>query len=252
MRVTSVAISWIVFACVFGGALLGIALRALLPTHHLTTESRDVVRLGMGLIATMSALVLGLVIASAKSSYDAQRNELTQLSANVILLDRAMAHYGGETKEARDLLRRTVVAVLARMWPEDGSPPAPPHVFAGSETFFDQLQKLSPQNDAQRSIKAQALAISVDVARTRWLLIEQRGSSIPVPFLVVLVSWLTILFVSFGLFAPRNTTVTVTLLVCALSVSGAIFLILQLDRPFEGLIQISSAPLRNALMLLGQ
>ena len=105
---SSMAISWIVFACVFGGALLGMWLRAALPEHHRSTESKDIVRLGMGLIGTLAALVLGLLIASAKSAYDTQRSEFTQLSANLILLDRVMAHYGPETQEARDLLRRSV------------------------------------------------------------------------------------------------------------------------------------------------
>lgn len=246
------AISWIVLACVFGGALLGMGLRALLPEHHLSTESRDVVRLGMGLIATISALVLGLVIASAKTSYDAQRNELIQLSANVILLDRVLAHYGPETKEARELLRRAALRALGQLWPEQDSAPASGEPVVGSEAFFDQIQKLSPQSDEQRSIKTRAIIVSIDLGRVRFLLTEQRGRSIPMAFLVVLVFWLTILFASFGLFAPRNITVVMTLFLSALSVSGAIFLILQLDQPFAGLIQISSAPLRNAVMLLGQ
>ncbi len=246
------AISWIVFACVFGGALLGMFLHAALPEHHLSTDSKDIVKLGTGLIATMAALVLGLVISSAKSSYDTERSEFTQMSANIILLDHVMAHYGPETKEARDMLRGSVAQALDRMWPEDGSRPAQLEPWAGSEGLYDKIQKLSPQNEAQRSLQAQALEISTNLAQTRWLLVEQRGSSIPMAFVVVLAFWLTIIFVSFGLFAPPNATVIATLFVCALSVSGAIFLILELDRPFEGPIQISGAPLRNALGHLGQ
>lgn len=243
----------IVFACVFGGALLGILLRAALPEHHLNADSKDSVKLGIGLIATMAALVLGLLIASAKSSYDTQSQELVQLSANVVLLDRLMAHYGSETKQLRDLLRRGVLRVLDQIWPEDGSratqldPTA-----AGVEVLYDKILELAPQNDVQRSIQAQAAKVAIDLGQTRWLLFEQRGSSISMAFLTVLVFWLTIIFLSFGLFAPRNATVIVVLFVCALSVSGAIFLILELDRPFEGLIQISSAPMRSALAHLGQ
>src|SRR3972149_680486 len=118
------AISLIVFACVFGGALVGNFLRAVLPEHHLSTESKDVVKLGMGLIATMTALVLGLLIATAKDSYDTQRSGLTQVSVNVVFLDRAMAHYGPETKEARDLLRSSFVGAIDQIWPEAGSRPA--------------------------------------------------------------------------------------------------------------------------------
>jgi hypothetical protein len=250
---SALAIAVIVFACVFGGALLGMLLRAALPEHHLSTDSKDVVKLGMGLIATMAALVLGLLIASAKGSYDKQRSELTQMSTNIILLDRVLAHYGPETKEARNLLRHSVVRVLDQMWPEDSSQPAQlDPTAAGAEPVYDKIQALAPQNEAQRSLQTRALSTAIEIAQTRWLMFEQQGSSIPMPFLVVLVFWLTIIFLSFGLLAPPNATVIATLLVCAVSVSGAIFLILQLDRPFEGLIQIPSTPLQTALAHLGR
>lgn len=250
---SSLAISLTVFTCVFGGVLLGMFLRTILPAHHISAESKDVVKLGMGLIATMAALVLGLLVASAKNSYDTQRSGLTQMSANIMLLDRVLTHYGPETKEARDLLRRAVVRVLDQMWPEDGSRPAQLEpTAAGAEPLYDEIQALAPQNEAKRSIQAKALSISTDLAQTRWLMFGQQGSSIPMPFLVVLVFWLTILFASFGLSAPLNTTVLATLFVCALSVAGAIFLILELDQPFEGVVQVPSAPLRNALAHLGQ
>jgi hypothetical protein len=246
------AISWLVFGCIFGGALLGMGIRAILPKHHLSPDSKDVVKLGMGLIATMSALVLGLLVASAKSSFDAQRSELTQISANVIYFDRILARYGPDTKEIRALLRASVISALDRIWPEDKSRPSQVEGTAGSEAIFDKILELSPKTDAQRQLQAQAIKLATDVAQMRWLLFAQKGSSIPTPFLIVLVFWLMIIFASFTLFAPVNATVIVTLLVCALSVSGAIFLILELDRPFAGLIQISSAPLRNALEQLGR
>jgi len=246
------AISGIVFGCIFGGALLGMVIRSLLPEHHLSSESRDLVKLGMGLIATMSALVLGLLIASAKSSYDAQRNELTQISANVIYFDRIMARYGQDTKEARELLRGAVVNAIEKIWPQDSTQSSRIEATASSEAILDKIVELSPKTEAQRMLQSQAIKISTDVAQLRWLLFAQRDSSIPIPFLIVLVFWLTIIFASFSLFAPPNATVVLTLLVCALSVSGAIFLILELDRPFNGLIQISSAPLRVALDQLGR
>lgn len=247
------SIGLIVLGCVFGGALIGMYLRLILPEHHLSSDSKDVIKLAMALTATMSALVLALLIASAKSSYDAQRSELTQLSANVILLDRVLAHYGPETKAARNLLRRYVTRALDQIWPENTSRPVdmePPAAL--SEKFYDQVQELSPQNEVQRSLQAQALKMSFDLGQTRWLLVEQGSRSIPMAFLVLLVFWVTIIFVSFGLFAPPNATVVATLFVCAISVSGAIFLILELDRPFGGLIQISGAPLRNAIAHLGK
>lgn len=249
---SSIAISGIVFACVFGGALIGMFLNTLLREHHLNAESKDLVKVGTGLIATMSALVLGLLVASAKASFDTQRNELVQMSASVVLLDRLLAHYGPEAKEARELLRNTAAGWLDQFWPADNSRPSQAQPGLGGEALFDRIQDLAPKNDAQRTLQAQALRILVDLGQVRWLLFAQKSSAISLPFLVVVVFWLTIIFASFGLFAPRNTVVFVTLFVCALSVSGALFLILELDRPFEGLMQISSEPLRNALQQLGR
>ena len=251
---SAAAISCIAFACVLGGALLGMFLRVSLPEHHLSTDSKDFLKLGTGLIATMAALVLGLLIASAKNSYDIQRNELTQVSASIIVLDRLMSNYGPETKEVRDLLRRSVVGALNQMWPEHRSQAAArlePGV--SSDALHDEIYRLSPHNEDQRLLKSQALTIILNLRQTRWLELEQRrGSSIPMAVLAVLIFWLAIIFVSFGLFAPPNSTVLAVLFVCVLSVSGAIFLILELDRPFEGLIRIPSAPLRDALVHLGR
>jgi hypothetical protein len=245
-------ISWIVFGVVFGGALVGMVLRALLPEHHLSQESRDVIKVGMGLIATISALVLSLLVASAKSSYDAQRSGLVQLSANVSLLDRVLAHYGPEAKAARERLHATTVTMLDQIWPEDrsrtGQVQAP--AVAG-EDLYEIIQALAPKDERQRALQAAALKTTVDIGQARWLLFSQKGSSIPVPFLVVMVFWLAMLFTSFSMFARPNATTVVTLLICAVSVACAIFLILELDRPFEGLIRISSDPLRRALEQLG-
>jgi hypothetical protein len=250
---SSIAISSIVFACVFGGAMFGMFLRAALPQHHMSADSKDVVKMGMGLVATMSALVLGLLIASAKSSYDTQSTELTEMSARVVLLDRVLAHFGPETKEARELLRSTVARVLDQMWSKDRSNPSQlGPTSAGGEVLFEKIQGLSPRDDAQRSLQAEALSIAMSVGQTRWLMYEQNATSISMPFLIVLVFWLTALFTSFGLFAPRNGTVVTSLLVTALSVSGAILLILEMYTPYRGLIQVSSAPLRAALTHLGK
>ncbi len=243
-----IAVGCIVLACVFGGALLGMALQTILPEHHLSVDSRDVIKLGMGLIATMSALVLALLISSAKGSYDTQRNELTQAAANIILIDRVLAHYGPESKEARDLLQLSVAGMIDRIWPSDPAANAKlGPTTAGGELFFDKIQELTPQNDVQRALQAEAVRMSIDIGQARLLLFEQSGRSIPMPFLVLLIFWVTVIFLSFGLFAPHNATVIATLFLCALSVSGAIFLIMELDRPFGGMIQISSAPLRSAI-----
>jgi hypothetical protein len=250
---SSITISLIVFACVFGGALLGIWLHAVLPQHHLGADSKDIVKLGMGLVGTMAALVLGLLVASAKGSYDAQGAELTQMSANIGTLDRALALYGPETKEIRAMLRGLVVRFIDQIWSKDGtsaSPVAP--TSAGGEILFEKIQGLAPKNDPQRLLQSQALNIAVDVGKTRWLMYAQQATSVSMPLLVVLVLWLTVIFISFGLFAPFNATVVSSLFVSALSVSGAILLILEMYTPYAGMIQLSSAPLRAALAHLGQ
>jgi len=250
---SAITTSLMVCACVFGGALFGMFLRSVLPEHHLTADSKSTMNLGMGLIGTMSGIALGLLVASAAGKYDTQKNELTKMSADLVMLDRVLAHYGSETKESRDLLRGTVARILDRIWPKDRSQgvkldPAG----SGGESMYDEIQQLSPQDDAQHYLKAQALTIAMDIGRTRWLMYEQGNVPLPWALMAVVVFWLTIVFISFGLHAPRNATVVGVLFLCALSVSGAIFLILEMYTPFGGLIHISSTTLRDALAQLGR
>jgi len=204
-----IAIRLIVLACVFGAALIGMFLRAVLPEQHLSADSKDTVRLGIGVISTMAALVLGLLVASAKNFYDAQSSELTQMSANVILLDRVLAHYGPEAKEARDLLRGAVARTLNLIWHQDHSEMVP--TATGGEVLYDKIQALSPKNDAQHALQAQASSMAIDLGKLRWLMFEQGSTSISLPLLWMLVFWLVIVFTSFGLFAPSNPTVIATL-----------------------------------------
>ena len=253
---TGMAAAWIVLACVSCGALFGMLLRRVLPKDHLDNESKDVVKLGMGLVATLAALVLGLLVASAKSQYDAQRDGLDQVSAKFILVDAALAQYGPEAAGARDLLRQTVASVLDRIWPQDSSQTSSltaAETTAGGRAIYDLVQKLSPQNDMQRRLQSETLQLLQELSQTRWLLVAQLESRVvPLPFLIILIFWLTVLFASFGLLSAPNATVVGVLFVCALSVSGAIFLILELGRPFEGPLQLSSAPMRQAFALIGQ
>lgn len=249
-EMSSTAISLIVLTCVFGGALLGILLRVILPEHHLTDDSKDIVKLGMGLVGTMAALVLGLLVASAKGSYDAQSTELTQMSANIVLLDRALAIYGPETKQIRKVLRSAVVRILNQMWSEDPAQSVP--ASAGGEVLYEEIQRLTPTNETQRSLQNGALNIAVDLGKTRWLMYEQATTSASMPLLIALVLWLTAIFISFGLFAPFNATVVSSLFVAALSVSCAIFLILEMYTPYTGVVELSSRPLRAAIAQLSQ
>jgi hypothetical protein len=252
VTINSLTISFGVFAVVFGGSIVGMLLRAVVPKQHLSDESRGIIQLGIGLVGTMAALVLGLLVASAKSSYDAQSTELTQASANIILLDRVLAHYGPETKEIRENLRGIVVHLLDQVWSGEGANPSQfASKMTSNEDLYEEIQVLRPMSDLQRSNQSQALAIALNLGQTRWLLFEQGATSVSKPMLVIMVFWLAIIFISWGLFAPPNTTVIATLLVVALSVSGSIFLIMEMYTPYRGLIQISSAPLRAALAQLG-
>ena len=244
-------IGMIVFACSFGGAMLGMWLRTALPAHHLNAESRDTVKVGIGLIATMTALVLGLVTASAKSSFDAVDSAVKQSAIEVLVLDRVLARYGPETGEIRKGLQHMIEARIDMIWPQDSSNPTnldPLRSGASSkaEGLADAIRSLKPRDDAQRALQSRALDLSEALLQARWLILAGTETSVPVPFLVILLFWLTITFASFGLFAPRNGTVVAVLFVCAVSVGSAVFLVLEMDAPFDGLLRVSSAPLRYA------
>jgi hypothetical protein len=253
---TPLAISIAVLVCIFASAVIGILLRLRLPDEHLSADTKDVVKLVMGIVGTMTGMVLGLLVASAKSSFDGQRNGVTQLAANVVVLDRLLAHFGPESQDARGVLRASAADMMHRMWPDEPPPPGGAVQLTEDGGRYDEVYErilvLQPKTDAQRTIQTQALKIMHDTAQMRWQLYSQRGNSIPPIFLVLMVTWLSITFASYGLFAPRHITTLVVLSLGAFVVSSAVFLILELDQGFGGMIQISSEPLRNAISLLGK
>ena len=241
-------ISLIVFACVLGGALLGLLLH--LPDDHLASDTKDVVRLAMGLVATTVALALGLLIGSAKSFYDTQNAEIAQIAANSVSLDRLLAHFGPDANDARQTLR-TAVSGFNRLTlgQNDGAQSTVPE--ARGEEVLEAIQELSPQTDNQRSLKNQALELAIQMGQTRWLMFAQRVVPVPPILLGVLVFWLVALFMSFGVFAKPNATLIVSMLVSALAVSAAIFLIIEMYHPYGGPIQLSNEPIRAAMAQLG-
>jgi len=250
------AICIISAACIFGGALLGMWLHKVLPERHLDDASKDTIKLGAGLLATLAALVLGLLVSSAKSSFDAMNTGIAQAGAKILLFDHMLADYGPETKDVREQLRQIVESSIERVWPEEkgktGGLRAAESLDDAGKLYKAKLRELVPTNDFQKSRLAQALQISDDVLQTRLLLTERQQTNLPATFIVVLVFWLTGLFISFGLFAPPNGMVLAVLLICALSVSSAIFLILEMNRPLDGFIKASNAPLRKAVELIGK
>ena len=251
----SIWISSIIFFCVFGGALLGLFIRTILPGHHLSDDAKEAVKLGAGLVATLTALVLGLLISSSKGSFDATNTMVTQSGAKVLQMDRILANYGPETKEIRGLLQRFLSIKVAKVWPE-AVKKLPGVDFSGKSVNVEEIQAalwdLAPQNDLQRSFRTKALEISDDLSQLRWLLFEQLQTSLPPMFLGMLLFWSTILFACFGLLAPRNGTIIAVFLVCAISVAGAIFLILEMEKPLMGTMKISGAPMIKTLEHLGK
>src|SRR5215469_7581490 len=245
-------VSLFVFACAFGSALLGMFIKRLLPAHHVSSESKDVVRVAMGMVATTVALVLGLLVYSAKSFYDTQTAEVTQLAANVLLLDRVLAHYGPESADARAELQRSIQRHLEILWPEHDSRGSHPQSASLGEATLDRIHALAPKDDRQRSLQAQALNLALQMGQTRLLMLTQRSVPVPKLLVVMLIFWLIGLFMSFGLFAPSNFTVVVSLFVAAAAVCGAVFLMVEMYYPYGGLIQVSPAPLISALAQMGQ
>jgi hypothetical protein len=248
-------IGLIVFVCVFGGALAGMKLRTVLPEHHLSEASKDVVKLVTGLVATLAALVLGLLIASAKSSFEAVNEGFRQSAARIVLLDRTLAQYGSETQELRALLKKGFAVRIEQLFPKDSSRRQDVGSAQGTaaiEGLEQVIRALKPQNDVQRSLQARALEITASVAQARWMGIEAQENVIPPAFLMVLVFWLAAMFASFGLFAPRNAMTITALGLGALSLAAAVFLIEEMNDPLQGVIAVSSAPMYKALGFLGQ
>jgi hypothetical protein len=234
---------------------LGSYLRLVLPDEHTQADSKDILMSSAGMMATLIALIIGLLVTSAKGNYDDTTSSITQGGAKVITVDYYLSHYGPEAKEARDILRQAVAAGIKRIWPNEsaqGADLAKMEAATGMADVYNKIRELSPKNDSQKYLQTQALQIGADMMQSRWMLIEQSQTNLPRIFLVVLTFWLTVLFVQFGLLAPRNRTALSALFICALSMSCAIFLILELNNPLEGTIKISSAPLHKALSLIGK
>lgn len=257
---TGIDFAVVTFACTLAAALLGTFIRTALPPAHVSKESQDVIRLGMGLVATMTALLLGLVTAAAKGSFDSQDLAIKNTAAGILTLDRLLARYGPETQPTRDMLRRTVAARIETMWPSrrnaDTRSPLDDSASVSktgqaAEEIENEILRLSPQTEAQRWFRSEALKLTAEVLRTRWRLLSV-GGAVPRQFLIVVIFWLSMTFASFGLSAPRNATVVTVFVISTLSVAAAVFLIFELDGPFDGIIRVSSGPMRFALANLGR
>jgi hypothetical protein len=251
--VRALLISLLTFVLLMIGAAVGARLRNVLPKHHLGEESRTIAMVGIGFLATLCALVLGLLVASAKTSFDARSDDVLRVATKILLLDRNLRQYGPEADPARELLRRVVKSRVDLVFPNLFYPPPPTTTSApqsgpiGIEEVQMRLRELTPGNDPQRLVRIRALQLSQDLAETRWLAIAQSVSSIPNAFLVLLIFWLAVIATCCGAFAPRTLTLTCIGVACSACTASALFLILEMDRPFGGLIRVSDLPLREAI-----
>ena len=245
----SILISSIVFAAVFSGGLAGLALGGLLAGSLLGSDAtKDIIKLATGLLVTMTALVLGMLVSSANSSYQDRKNELAEMASDFVVLDQVLATYGSETQVIRDELRRLAENSLERIWPSQAS--RQPQLRPGDrgQVLYHQIQILAPKNDTQIAAKTVAISAADSMRRTYFLMfLKSEQNSLSFPLLAVLVAWLTVIFIGFGLLAPRNDTIITTLVVCALAVSGAIFIIMAMYKPFSGIMRISPSPIHDAL-----
>ena len=247
--------AFVILVCMLGGMALGSYLRLVLPDDHTRADSKDILMTSAGMMATLIALIIGLLVTSAKGNYDNTTLGITQTGAKIISLDYYLSNYGPDAKVEQELVRQATAKAIERVWPNEstqGADLTKMEAATGMTDVYSKIRELSPQNDSQKYLKTQALQISADMMQSRWMLIEQSQTNLPRIFLVVLTFWLTVLFAQFGLLAPRNLTAKSALFICALSVSGAIYLILELNNPLEGTIKVSSAPLHKALSLIGK
>lgn len=241
----------IAFPLILASAILGAWLRTRLPEHHLSGDSKDVIKLSVALIATMSALVLALLFASTRTSFERTSGYVSRMTADIVELDKLLAEYGPEAKPLRVALRAEVGPLIDSIWQADTPAQSASHDKNHGDSVLYMLRALVPANPIQSSIQARALQVSTDLDQTQLALISQPGDSISNTFIVVLVIWLMFIFGVFSMSAPPNPTLFVVLFLCIFSASAAIYLILELGLPFGGLMQVSPDTLRAALKPLG-
>jgi hypothetical protein len=245
-------IGLIVYAAILAGTLFGWKLRNFLPPDHLTEETKNLVSMSTAVVATVSALVLGLLISNANSTFTRLGGEVTTMSAQIIRLDQILSRYGAVTEPARETLRQYAEHKAADLFPDD-----PVDLRIGNRSTYLLLQKteemllaLKPENPRDQWWLGQAMTLAGKIGDGRWLIAQQVGQGTPKAFVALLVFWLVLLFASFGLFAPHNLTAAIVLTLSALAVAGAVVMILELEQGFGRLVHVSPQPIRQAVKAL--
>jgi hypothetical protein len=223
----------------------------MVPDHHLNDDSRHLLETSLGIIGTISGLVLGLLVAAAFGSYQTQRSSIVTISAKLVLMDRMLAHYGRDADPARVSLRNTVIKLDEFLFPRSGAANIDP-LKTGGEEAFDSIEALKPNTDEQKVLKAQVAASAIDVGQQRWMIFEQVNTPPSYPLLVVLTFWFGITFLGLGLLAKPNGSAYIALLLSCIAVAGAVFLIQAMYAPFTGIMRLSDEPLQAALRNLGK
>lgn len=240
----------VAFALIFGAAILGFALGKILPDQYRGGPTEKVVQNAVRMISLLSVLVLGLLVATAKGKFDASDGQSVRFAGSLMLLHAELVNYGPETDEIKDLLKKLTIASIAETWNlKDAVKPAPddPPIPQLIETMQAKLLTLPPGSEYQRAMAKSAVEIVADLQRTRWLRKALEADDSPHVFVWVLMAWISILFLAFGLYAPPNLVTIAALLVCALSIAGAIGLVVDLESPFSGLVAVSPGPMQEAL-----
>ena len=211
---------------------------------------------GRGLIATMAALILGLLVSSSKGTYDRVNALVNEAAANTINLDRTLRNYGPGAEPLRQLLIDRVTRIKNDIWPEDAKASKKSSVaFKEESTILDLISRISnldAKSPEELEMKSNAIAIASDLNRERWQITVEATTKLPLPLVVIPVFWITFLTFIYGIFSPRNGTVTLVLLFCSLSIAGAIFLICEMSMPLDGSIKIPSQPFQTVLEMIRQ
>jgi hypothetical protein len=236
-----------VLVCLVAAVLLGQMASRRLAERHLTPDTRDTVKLSLGLVATMSALLLGLLVSSAKGTYDSQRQQVDDLAAKVATLDRILVLYGPESQPARHALRATIEEAIARAWPEHRQASELRPDFRSGDSVFRAVQDLAPIDATKSALKGRAENLTFELAEGRALLVSRALAGASTPLLVIVVGWLVLILFGFSLLAPRNAVARAALTAAAVAVCGALLLLLEYYDPFDGLIRISSAPMAASI-----
>ena len=252
---TWVPIGALTVAILFGSAMFAMVAARFLPQHHLSPESKSVVTASMAVVGTLSALVLGLFLSTGNASFQAKNQKVAQISSDIIGLDRLLRRYGSQAQDSRALLHRYAVTQLHDLFPQN-STQAPNFenyvTMSELEELQDKILALTPSNDTQRWLQSQTLQLTGTLTAARWQLVQENANKTPLAITELIMFWFVIIFVSFGLFAPRNVMTITAIFLCSLGIGTANRMATELYTPFQGLIRISDASLVHAVEVIGR